>query len=430
MPTDQRILEYLSPEDVLREVDLSSHASELLETVNDRIGSGESVAEMVDYLATETVGLSQCDRVSVAFLEEHGLRVRSHYTNAAYSPVLLDAGYAEDLAGSSLQPIVERGIVRVIHDLEAYGKENPESRSTRILLSEGVRSSMTCPLRVGGRNVGLLFRSARHPQAYERNHVRMHLEVADRLSQSVEKAYRIEQLDRANRAYTEMLSFVTHELKSPVASMMMDADLLSQGMLGELEERQISRLERIKAKGRYLLGLVDEYLALGRIESGQMQLNARQDVDIRVEVVDPAVAVASGQIQARDMELSLDVPSSEVSAECDAALLRIVLVNLLSNAAKYGRQSGRVSLRAGVTGGTLRLAVRNEGQGFTDRERSRLFRKFSRLDNPDLPKATGTGVGLYTVWRIAALHGGRVSAQSEPGQWAEFVVEVPQPLPA
>jgi len=75
------------------------------------------------------------------------------------------------------------------------------------------------------------------------------------------------------------------------------------------------------------------------------------------------------------------------------------------------------------------LAVWNEGPGFPEAEKSRLFRKFSRLQTPELLKQKGTGVGLYTSWRIVRLHGGRIRADSEEGHWAEFRVELPQPLP-
>ncbi|MBN1442160.1 MAG: ATP-binding protein, partial [Planctomycetes bacterium] len=110
-------------------------------------------------------------------------------------------------------------------------------------------------------------------------------------------------------------------------------------------------------------------------------------------------------------------------------LLRIALANLASNAIKYGRRGGevRVSARLGPRG--LRLAVWNEGPGFPPEQRSKLFRRFSRLTTPELKGRKGTGVGLYTVWRIAKLHGGRTGARSEPGQWAEFFVEIPQPAP-
>jgi signal transduction histidine kinase len=71
--------------------------------------------------------------------------------------------------------------------------------------------------------------------------------------------------------------------------------------------------------------------------------------------------------------------------------------------------------------------VWNEGPGFPDADRPKLFRKFSRLDAPELNRRKGTGVGLYTSWRLVQLHGGRIDADSRPGEWAEFIVTLPQP---
>jgi signal transduction histidine kinase len=79
--------------------------------------------------------------------------------------------------------------------------------------------------------------------------------------------------------------------------------------------------------------------------------------------------------------------------------------------------------------GQLTAGVWNEGIGFTPEQRNELFRKFSRLDTPELKKQKGTGVGLYTVWRIVQLHGGQPDAHSQPGQWARFTFTIPQPVP-
>jgi len=103
----------------------------------------------------------------------------------------------------------------------------------------------------------------------------------------------------------------------------------------------------------------------------------------------------------------------------------VVMVNLLGNAVKYGKREGRIRIRAHTVDGRLRVSVWNEGPGFPPEEKPRLFRKFSRLRTPELLKRKGTGVGLYSTWRIIQLHGGRIWADSEPGQWAEFSFEIP-----
>jgi signal transduction histidine kinase len=115
---------------------------------------------------------------------------------------------------------------------------------------------------------------------------------------------------------------------------------------------------------------------------------------------------------------------------CDPDLMKMATVNLLSNAVKYGRPD--TTIRVTVEPGDQRLgvAVWNRGPGFTDEQRSRLFRKFSRLDSPELKQVKGTGVGLYSTWRIINLHHGRIRARSAAGEWAEFAFTVPTQQPA
>jgi signal transduction histidine kinase len=257
----------------------------------------------------------------------------------------------------------------------------------------------------------------------------LHLAVAERLSQAVDKTRQIEQLRAANRAYNEILGFVAHELKSPVASMVMNGGLLRDGVVGPMSEKQVQLVQRIISSGEYLLRLTEEYLDLARMESGEIELQATKDVDFFETVVEPSLDVIQVQREAKQMRLVTAHGDGPVTVEVDPGLLKIVMVNLLSNAVKYGRSGGEIRLNAKLGEARLVVSVRNEGPGFPKIEQPRLFRRFSRLRSPELAKEKGTGIGLYTVWRIVRLHGGRIEARSEPEQWAEFEFEIPQPLP-
>jgi signal transduction histidine kinase len=401
---------------------------DVLDTVNRKIAAAASLRDVVDFLFDATRDICPCDRVSVAFVEESGRLIRSYHTAAGYEPLHLGKGYSEALEQTSLGPVIERGTPRIIDDLEAYFTRHHNSVSTRLILREGIRSSMTCPLAVEGRNVGVLFRSSRRPRAYTGREAAMHLAVAERLGQTVEKAYRIEQLEAAKSAYFEMLSFVSHELKSPVASLVTDAQLLRDGYLGEIQPEQRKKVERMIAKGQFLLGLVNDYLNLARIESGELERHTVRVADFVREVVEPALEMVQPQIDERKMRLQRHLPEAPVEAECDPRLLQIVLVNLLGNAAKYGRDEGRLQLRVVRPADELRVAVWNEGPGFPPGEMPRLFRKFSRVRTPALMAQRGTGVGLYTCLRIMQIHGGRIWGTSQEGRWAEFTFRIPQPL--
>jgi signal transduction histidine kinase len=121
--------------------------------------------------------------------------------------------------------------------------------------------------------------------------------------------------------------------------------------------------------------------------------------------------------------------TEELLTECDPDLMRIVIINLLSNAYKYGDDNGTVTLKAAKSSQRLEVSVHNTGPGFPADQRSRLFRRFSRLDTPELRKRKGTGIGLYSCWRIITLHHGHIQARSSLGAWAEFSFSIPQPLP-
>ena len=129
------------------------------------------------------------------------------------------------------------------------------------------------------------------------------------------------------------------------------------------------------------------------------------------------------------MKLIRLFPETTVGAECDPHLLKMVLVNFLSNAVKYGRPGGEIRLHVNRILGRLDVAVWNEGLGFTEADRPRLFQKFSRLEESGAKGPRGTGLGLYNAWRIIQLHHGRTQAFSESGEWAEFTFSIPQPLP-
>jgi len=401
---------------------------EILSRINAQVAAGDSIDEILGFIFSETRGIMPCDRIGLALLEEGGRRVVAHVAVADYEPLFLQKGYSADLDHTSLNRVLRSGEPRIIRDLQAYGLAKPHSDSTRLLLREGVRSSMTCPLAVRGRQLGFLFRSSRFPGAYGEREVALHMQMAERLGQAVEKAWRIEQLQATTRAYTEMLGFVAHELKSPLASIITEGNVLYGGYLGDLAPPQASHVGKIVHKAEYLLGLTRDYLDLARIEGGSLELDPREGVNLESEVLAPALELVRAQYEEKKILLERE-GEAPAGVQCDPGLLQIVATNLLGNAAKYGNEGGRAVLSCSGNGAGFGFSVWNEGPGFPAAQKGNLFRRFSRLRTPELMKRKGTGVGLYTSWYIVQAHGGRIGAESEEGHWARFRVEIPQPLP-
>ncbi|MBN1864131.1 MAG: GAF domain-containing sensor histidine kinase [Victivallales bacterium] len=422
-------IEYFSPgRRRVTESHFPSRELRALRTVNSKVSAGESLDDVMNSLFDCISKVNpKCDRLGLSLLVEDSRRATAHWTRAEYEPVLLKGGYSEDIQGTSLDKLLQGNKVRIINDLPAYLRKHPSSRSSRILVKEGVRSNLTVPLKVEHRVVGLLFMSSRASHSFSRRHALFALATAERLSQTIEKAALIEQLIEASSSYSEMLGFVSHELKSPVASIVTDANLLLDGYLGDMDLKQKEKIAKMVVKAEYLLSLVKDYLDLARLEGPGLKADPKDDVNFIEDVVEPCIDILTPQMEEKDIRLERDYPKGLLSVCCDPSLMKTAVINFIGNAVKYGIKGGKVRIKAEKTREGLSFSVWNEGPGFPPEGREKLFKRFSRIRTEELMKQKGTGVGLYSTRRIIQLHKGKVDAHSEQGRWAEFSFSIPLP---
>ncbi len=215
--TDSNKMPLLYTEFNVNELDLSNEkTTKILEHINRKVASQETIEEIIDFLFINIQEIIPCDRIALSFFEENGRRLTVYHVKTNYTGIQMDKGYSADLDNSSLEKVFAAGTPRVINNLKAYLENHPASESTELLLKEGINSSITCPISVEGRPVGLLFISSKAIETYNTSHVMMNLLIIERIGQAVEKAFRIQKLTEAINSYMEMLSFVSHELKSPL----------------------------------------------------------------------------------------------------------------------------------------------------------------------------------------------------------------------
>ena len=227
-----------------------------------------------------------------------------------------------------------------------------------------------------------------------------------------------EELEETNRNYMEMLAFVSHELRNPLASSIMTLETVTKGYLGELTEQQAEALGRLDRNLHYFLGMIGEYLDLSRLERGEMVVSP-ENLMVRDEVIAPALDSLAAGFEGQRMQVDNRVPD-DLAINVDRSLMRVVFDNLLANAIKYGREEGAVTLDAAVGEDEVTLWVQNEGEGIPADQIDKLFQKFGRLETHKLQGKKGTGLGLYVCRQIIAKHGGRIWAESAPGEWARF----------
>jgi PAS domain S-box-containing protein len=248
----------------------------------------------------------------------------------------------------------------------------------------------------------------------------MAIDITDRLRAE-------EALREAGRRKDEFLAMLGHELRNPLAPIRSAVAALRQAGGGPLVEQARDVIDRQAA---LLARLVDDLLDVSRLSHGKITLH-RCPVEL-AEVVAGAVETCRPLLEARGHALTLDLPPAPVWLSADPARLTQVVVNLLTNAAKYTDPGGSVRLGAEARGGEVVLRVRDNGVGIPAGMLGRVFDLFTQLDRtPGRASQWGLGVGLALVKALVELHGGSVTASSDgPGQGSEFVVRLPGVLAA
>lgn len=239
---------------------------------------------------------------------------------------------------------------------------------------------------------------------------------------------RAEQLAEENRRKDHFLAVLAHELRNPLAPMRTSLEILRRPGAGhEVGEWACGVIER---QVRHMTRLIDDLLDISRINQGKIQLH-KEVVDLAAVVL-RAVEVTRPLLEERRHELSLVLPPQPLRLEADPVRLEQVVINLLTNAAKYTEPGGRVWVTAGREGGEAVLRVRDSGVGIPPDMLESIFDMFMQVDR-SVARTTqwGLGVGLALVRRLLELHGGSIKAFSaDSGQGSEFVVRLPLPVQA
>ena len=229
--------------------------------------------------------------------------------------------------------------------------------------------------------------------------------------------------EQASRAKTEFLSRMSHELRTPLNAILGFAQLLSMGR-ERLGDDQRGHLRHIEVAGWHLLDLINDVLDLARIEAGAMTTST-EPVELRALVAEVMPLVQA--LAAERAVVLLPVTGGEGGAwvRADRRRMKQVLVNLLSNATKYNRRGGTVTVSIGSTAaGRLTLAVRDTGRGFRPEELARLYEPFTRFDREG-EAIEGTGIGLVITKRLLELMSCHLTVESQAGVGSVFRIDMP-----
>jgi PAS domain S-box-containing protein len=242
------------------------------------------------------------------------------------------------------------------------------------------------------------------------------LDVSERHRAELEARRAREAAERANRAKSAFLARMSHELRTPLNAILGFAQLLE---LEDLTPEQLDSAARIVRGGAHLVELLDDVLDISRIEAGEMSMEL---APVRVgPVIDEVVALLRPLAGGREIELKVDRAGADACACADRQRLKQVLLNLVSNAIKYGPERSEVAIGVSCDHERVRLTVRDQGPGIAPEAAARVFLPFERL--PEHARVEGTGLGLALSRNLTHAMAGTIGVDPS-GTGSEFWVEL------
>ena len=368
----------------------------------------------------ELRGLVAFERTAIVLVEDSHLRVFAAAGEAV--DTVFPPGTTASIAGSIVEDVVKAGQTIYREDMS-----DPKYDEEKEFVALGLRSRVVAPLLSGPETIGAISVVRREPGAFETGEFEL-LSLLGRLAGSAIqniRAYeaeraRVEELRKLSALRADFVSLVSHELRSPMASVIGSARTLQQRWRELSPEQRESFLALIAHETSRLAELIGDVLDTSRIEAGTFSYSFG-DVDLAQLVRDSAAAAEHGQDEVAVRAVVRD-PLPAVRGDRDR--LRQVLVNLIDNAVKYSPPGADVHVEALASNGRVVIEVRDRGPGISPEHQGVIFEKFGRVNVGEKAKP-GTGLGLFIARSIAEAHGGSLEVRSAPDRGATFRLSLP-----
>jgi signal transduction histidine kinase len=306
---------------------------------------------------------------------------------------------------------------------------DPEYAWSESIKRGGFRTMLGVPLLREGVPIGVIAACRSTVQPFTDKQISLLTTFADQAVIAIENVRLFDevqdksrQLEVASQHKSQFLANMSHELRTPLNAILGYAELMADGVYGQLPEKTMGVLKRVESNGRHLLGLINDVLDFSKIEAGQLVLDLTEYSleDIAQTVRSTLEPLAADKKLAFKVEVATEMPAGHG----DGRRLTQVLINLVGNAIKF-TDAGEVVITAGATDGLFHLSVRDTGPGISAADQAKLFQEFQQADNAITRKKGGTGLGLAISKRIIELHGGKIQVESHLGQGSTFSVTLP-----
>ncbi len=224
-----------------------------------------------------------------------------------------------------------------------------------------------------------------------------------------------------DQAKTNFIATISHELKTPIASIKLSSKLLEDTRVGDLNEEQQQLVANIKGDSERLLKITAEVLNMAQVETGKIQLNF-QTVEAK-DIVQYAIDALKFQAEQKQLALELELEEGLPAVNADLEKTAWVMVNLLSNAIRYSPEQGTIYLRVFKEKHGVRFSIRDSGKGIDPQYQDKIFDKFFRVPGSD---KNGTGLGLAIAREFMTAQNGQIGVTSQLGEGTTFYVQLPE----
>jgi signal transduction histidine kinase len=346
--------------------------------------------------------------------------------------VVASEGYAQQLDEyeEGIIPLTLPVLEEVVADGSFHRSEADQLQLDKNLL-DGAQSQLIMPIRRETEVIGLLLLESLEKERYDDQSTSFLMRLVDHASISIANAQLYAEVQRANIAKSDFVSFVSHELKTPMTSIKGYADLLSAGAVGEVTEPQTEFLSTIRSNIDRMATLVSDLADISRIEAGRLRLEF-SPVSMS-EVIDEVQRSTQRLIDEKKHTIEVEIPEGISKVWGDKNRLIQVLTNLVSNANKYTPESGRIVIRVQETDNMwdpdgapriVHISVVDNGIGIKMEDQKKIFTQYFRTEEGK-DFAPGTGLGLNITRYLAEMQGGKIWFDSTFGQGSTFHFTVP-----
>jgi signal transduction histidine kinase/CheY-like chemotaxis protein/PAS domain-containing protein len=364
--------------------------------------------------------------VSIVDPETQDLRLRAHLG--------LPESISQDLETSGLKgTLCERtfrqGKVTKVDDISRVQHIDASS-----LVAMGYLSFLGVPLESKGKILGTLCLFGLKQRDFSGVNLDMMRSIGQQVGVAIENAQLFEEQRAATQRLRELdklksqfLANMSHELRTPLNSIIGFSRVILKGIDGPITDLQQQDLTAIYNSGQHLLNMINDILDLSKLEAGKMEI-AFEEINLE-DLVNSVMTTAMGLVKDKPVELYQKIASDLPSVKADPIKVRQVILNLISNAAKF-TDEGSIIVKANQQIGPdgapeIKICVTDTGQGISPEDQKKLFQPFSQVDASPTRKTSGSGLGLSICRALVEMHGGQIGLESEPGKGSSFYFTLP-----